>query len=266
MMLLPYHDIYGCTGGIENPPELVLVHGWGMHGAVWDQIMPDLLTQFQITVVDLPGMGRSPLPSTDYTLDFLAESVLSVAPSSAVWLGWSLGGMVAIRAGIRFPEQVQAVITTATTPRFVADEDWPLALNGDVLSAFITMFNEDMEGTLIRFLSLQCKGSHYIKEEIRELRERLYLHGIPARRALLGGLHILQDADLRTDLASLNCPNLHIFGGQDELVPCGVSQALKGLQPQANTAVIKGVSHVPFLSVPELFIAACRDFLATCEL
>ena len=223
--------------------------------------MPALLEHFQVTVVDLPGLGRSPIPGGDYTLDYLVEHVLAIAPEKAIWMGWSLGGMVAMRAACQHPGRVSGLITVASTPRFVADEQWPLAVNAEVLEAFYTVLLEDAEGTLIRFLSLQCKGSATIKEDIRALKELVHFHGIPAKQALRGGLEILQSVDLRGDLQHIQCPTLHVYGERDNLIPVGVSDVLTHLQPQAQTAVIKGVAHLPFLSAPDLFMSACIDFL-----
>lgn len=260
MALTLYHDCFRCTGQNSNPPELVLLHGWGMHSLVWDDVMPGLLQHFQVTVIDLPGLGRSPVPGGDYDLDYLAQHVLAVAPQQAVWIGWSLGGMVATRIASQFPQRVRALITVAATPKFVAGSDWLCAMNSNVLDAFYTMLLEDAEGTLIRFLSLQCKGSESIKHDIRVLKDLVCFHGIPAKQALLCGLEILQQVDLRDDLKSIGCPTLHVFGERDHLVPVGVSDAIKRVQPQAQTAIIKGVAHVPFLSAPELFVSACDDF------
>lgn len=260
MALTLYYDTYRCTGNSEQPNELILIHGWGMHSAVWDTIMPGLLETFQVTVVDLPGLGRSPIPGGDYNLDYLVENVLKVAPQKAVWIGWSLGGMVATQVAAKYPERVQTLVTVCSTPKFVADESWPLAMAQDVLQAFMQMLQEDAEGTLIRFLSLQCKGSDRIKDDIRQLKELVHFHGLPAPKALRCGLEILQNVDLREALKAIQCPTLHVFGENDHLVPVGVSKSISALQPQAITSVIKGVSHVPFLSEPELFLAACNDF------
>lgn len=260
MTLTLYHDRFRCTGNVDHPPELVVLHGWGMHSLVWDDVMPGLLAHFQVTVVDLPGFGRSPISNGEYSLDHIVDQVLAVAPEKAVWLGWSLGGMIAMRAASRFPYRVDALVAVAATPRFVADNDWPLAMKQDVLDAFYRYLLEDPEGTLIRFLSLQCKGSASMKEDIRILRELLYFHGIPARRALQEGLEILRTEDLRDDLRNLGCPSLFIFGERDHLVPVGLSEAITELQPSAQTAVIKGVAHLPFLSAPNLFVDACQDF------
>lgn len=262
MALTLYHDTYAHTGTHENPADLLLLHGWGLHSLVWDAVMPALLEQFQVTVIDLPGLGRSPVPGGDYNLDYLVEHVLAVAPHNAVWIGWSLGGMVAMRAAAQFPERVKALITVASTPQFVADERWPAALKPELLQGFRNLLDEDWEGTLIRFLALQCKDSETMRDDVRTLKEIVYFHGLPAQKALRCGLEILRDVRLLDELQKIRCPTLHVFGEKDNLVPVSASSAVRQFQPDAKTAVIKGVSHVPFLSAPDLFIAACRDFFS----
>lgn len=262
MALALYHDTYTHTGSNKCPADLVLLHGWGLHSLVWDAVMPALLEQFQVTVIDLPGLGRSPVPGGDYNLDYLVEHVLAVAPQNAIWIGWSLGGMVAMQIAAQFPERVKALITVASTPQFVADERWPTALKPELLQGFRNLLDEDWEGTLIRFLALQCKDSDTMRDDVRMLKEIVYFHGLPAQKALRCGLEILRDVRLLDELKKIQCPTLHVFGEKDNLVPVSASSALRQYQPDAQTAVIKGVSHVPFLSAPELFVAACRDFFS----
>lgn len=256
-----YYDTYQCTGDKPNPREMILLHGWGLHGLVWDDVMPDLLQHFQVTVVDLPGLGRSPMPGGNYDLDYLVTHVLKVAPQQAIWMGWSLGGLVAMRAACRFPERVDGLITVASTPQFTASEGWPVAMKADVLQGFRDIFAEDWEGTLIRFLALQCKGAATLRSDVRQLKDLLFFHGLPAQKALACGLEILQQASLLEDLRNIKCPTLAIFGEHDHIVPVGVSAHIKELQPKSETAVIKGVSHVPFISTPDLFLQAVNEFL-----
>ncbi len=265
MALTLYHDTYAQTPGAhtdaqENPADLVLLHGWGLHSLVWDAVMPALLEQFQVTVIDLPGFGRSPVPGGDYNLDYLVQHVLAVAPDNAIWIGWSLGGMVAMRIAAQFPERVSALVTVASNPQFVADEHWPQALKPELLQGFRNLLDEDWEGTLIRFLALQCKDSDSMRDDIRTLKEIVYFHGLPAQKALRCGLEILRDVRLLDDVKRIQCPTLHVFGENDNLVPVSAASAIRAVQPAAQTAVIKGVSHVPFLSAPELFLQACQDF------
>lgn len=266
MALQLYHDIYKSESPLDNPPEIVLVHGWGLHSLVWDDVIPGLLKHFQVRVVDLPGMGRSPVPSGKYDLDYLVDHLVAVAPEKAIWMGWSLGGMAVLRLAERFPEKVSAVINVASTPRFVRDDDWPHAVAEKILKGFYTYLLEDWEGTLIRFLALQCKNSESQQEDIRKLKELLYFHGLPANQALRGGLEILGDADLREALTKIELPVMYLFGEKDNVIPAKVAGDIKALNDSVTVSHIMGSSHVPFLTAPDLFLQAIKDFINEHEL
>lgn len=261
MALQLYHDIFKSESTAENPPEIVLVHGWGLHSLVWDDVIPGLLKHFQVRVVDLPGMGRSPVSAGQYDLDYLVDHLVAVAPEKAVWMGWSLGGMAVLRLAEKYPEKVSAVINVASTPRFVQDQDWPNAVAEKILNGFYTYLLEDWEGTLIRFLALQCKNSESQKEDIRKLKELLFFHGLPANQALRGGLEILGQTDLRQTLKNMNIPVMYLFGEKDNLIPAQVAEDIKALNANITVAHIIGSSHVPFVTAPDLFLQAINDFV-----
>lgn len=260
--LIPFHNTYRCTGkAAEQAEDLVLVHGWGLHAIVFDDIVPALLEHFRVTVVDLPGMGQSPLPNDEYTLDFLADQIASVMPERAHVLGWSLGGLVALNLAQRHAQRVASVVTVATTPRFTRADDWPRAMRPEILRTFAEVCEEDFEGTLVRFLALNCKDSENMREDVARLKEILYFCGLPARRALIEGLVILADTDLRTALSALSQPLLMVFGERDNIVPVTLVDDIRPLlNEHGETAVIERVSHVPFLSAPERFSAVVLDF------
>lgn len=265
--LVLYHDTYSCTGPAgAAAPELVLLHGWGLHSVVWDPIVPALLEHYQVTVIDLPGMGRSPLPRGDYDLDYVIRQVLAVAPARAVWAGWSLGGQIATAVAARCPERVSALLLVASNPSFVQREDWPCAMVPEQLQQFRDFYEEDPEGTLIRFLSLQCRGSLRMKDDIRFLQEILYLQGLPAPQALRAGLRLLAELDVRADFQGLTQPVQVVLGARDVLVPAGLASFLSSLLSRSlhpcQVSVLAGSGHVPFLSEPDAFLAAALPFLA----
>lgn len=259
MALKLYYDEYASTNNAVEAKKLVLLHGWGMNSLAWDDVMPELLKHFRVTVIDLPGLGRSPVPGGIYDLDYLVDHVLAVAPDEAIWMGWSLGGLIATKAATKYPERVRAVINVASSPSFVAREQWDCAMATALLQKFINIFDEDYEGTLIRFLALQAKGSVSIREDIRKLKELVYFHGLPAKQALRGGLEILRDADLRHEVQTCSVPLAYILGEHDHLVPASAAQHIRKLLPGSEVAVVEGVSHIPFVQAPQLFMQAFSD-------
>jgi pimeloyl-ACP methyl ester carboxylesterase len=100
--------------GGRGEPLLVLLHGMGATGDVWDAWRPLLARRWpgRWLAPDLPGHGGSP-PLAAYTFDGFAAAVAGIVPPGAgvVVLGHSLGGVVGLAlASGRFPVPVRAVI------------------------------------------------------------------------------------------------------------------------------------------------------------
>ena len=229
-------------------PGLVLVHGWGMHGGVWDTVVGGLAQHFRVSRVDLPGHGRSGNIDGPYTLEGLAEVLAAAVDGPAMWLGWSLGGMALLELAARYPALVQRLVLVACTPRFVRKDDWPEALEANVLEGFAQELERDYRATLSRFIALQARGGERARDDVRRLRATLFEHGEPHPEALRGGLAILQKADLRVRLAAVSCPTLLIGGANDTLVPATAIEKTAQLLPDARVVLIPGAGHAPFLS------------------
>jgi pimeloyl-ACP methyl ester carboxylesterase len=100
--------------GGSGEPVLVLLHGLGATGDVWNGWRPWLARRWpgRWLAPDLPGHGGS-RPLSEYTFDNLAEAVAGIVDPGAhtVVLGHSLGGVVGLAlGGGRFAMPVRAVI------------------------------------------------------------------------------------------------------------------------------------------------------------
>jgi pimeloyl-[acyl-carrier protein] methyl ester esterase len=243
-------------------PDLVLLHGWGLHGGIWEGIAPPLARDFTLHRVDLPGHGRSANLAGDYTLEAVAEAVLAAVPTQAHWLGWSLGGRVAMQAALLAPARISKLIAVAASPRFLAEpgSHWP-GVEPQVLEGFARGLEQDYRKTLQQFLAIQALGSERAKQEIRLLREGLFAHGEPALAALRGALGILQSADLREQLPAIHCPTLFLAGERDTLMPVEAAQLSAQMIPHARLEVVAGAGHAPFISHPDIFLHHVRQFL-----
>jgi pimeloyl-[acyl-carrier protein] methyl ester esterase len=241
-------------------PDLVLVHGWGLHSGIWEPIYWDLRERFRVTLVDLPGFGRSPMPNSDYTMDMIIDQLSHIPLDKAHWLGWSLGGLVATEFALRFPDKVQSLVTVASNPKFVQCEQWPNAMKPDLMAGFCKYLEEDYEGTLIKFLAIQAIGSPTAKDDIRELKETVFIHGKPHIKALRGGLDMLDDVDHRHQVNELTMPTFRIYGRLDSLVPSKTADIVASHHPDSEYVVIKKASHAPFLSNKAEFLTHLHDF------
>ena len=102
-------------------PPLVMLHGWAMHGGIFAPLVARLETAFTLHVVDLPGHGGSAHSTVPFTLDAVAREVVARTPP-ALWLGWSLGGLVALHAAQVLPASVRGLAMLCASPRFVRDD------------------------------------------------------------------------------------------------------------------------------------------------
>lgn len=251
-------DLFVTTEGAG--PDLVLVHGWGLHSGVFDALAAELAQRFRVTRVDLPGHGRSAACTMSAALEKLAAQIGARVPSPAIWLGWSLGGLLAMQRAVVAPETVQALWLIASVPRFVRGADWPHGVEPGVLQQFARDLDTDYAGTLARFLALQVRGSVEAGATLRALRARLLEHGAPTPAALHIGLELLRDTDLRAQLVAIRCPTLFLFGERDVLAPPASVDGLRECMPAARSLTIAGAGHAPFLSHRAACLAALESW------
>lgn len=251
------NNVWWQTKG-EGDCHLVLLHGWGLNAEVWDCITPELSAHFTLHLVDLPGFGRS----RDFgamSLDAMAERVLAQAPEQAIWLGWSLGGLVASQIALTHPQRVQALITVASSPCFFAQDDW-VGIKPEILAGFQQQLSEDFQRTVERFLALQTLGTESARQDARALKSTVLSLPMPTVEALNGGLEILKTADLRQALTSLDKPFLRLYGRLDGLVPRKIVPQLDALWPQSESYLFAKAAHAPFISHPDEFCQVIREF------
>ncbi|KPK12221.1 MAG: hypothetical protein AMJ68_02565 [Acidithiobacillales bacterium SG8_45] len=242
-------------------PDLILLHGWGLHGGAFRGLMDALSDEFCVTAIDLPGFGRSPAGSETMSLDDTADSIANLIAKPAVWLGWSLGGLVAMRLATRHRDLVRGMVLVAATPRFVQASDWSSGMAPETFSSFADGLSDDYRATLKRFVSLQTDSGSASRELIRQLREEVFKHGEPNVESLAAGLELLRNTDLRQSLSETKVPALLIHGDQDRLTPAAASEYLAQTLPGAEMLLVKGAGHAPFVSHTDSVAASIRGFI-----
>lgn len=222
--------------------NMVFLHGWGTHPVVWQP----LLAHFPAaTAMPLPGYAGTPALNT---LDEMAEKIAVDMPDGTTLLGWSLGGLVAMRIAAAWPEKVASLVLVGATPCFVNREDWPHGVEDAVFAQFANNLAQDYAGTIRRFLSLQAQGSDVVKTVLAELRKKLLALPQPDMAVLESGLSMLRSTDLRREMAALSVPVKLIHGAGDKLAPIGAARWLSGAIPNAKLHEVEGAGHAPFLS------------------
>jgi pimeloyl-[acyl-carrier protein] methyl ester esterase len=243
--------IHQQTFGKGKP--IVMVHGWAMHSGIWRDFAQMLAKNYKVTLVDLPGHGRSKKIDS-FTLEQISEALVYAMPDeSSCWLGWSLGATVVLDIANRFPGRVNSLVLLAGNPFFTQTPEWS-GMAIELLDAFADKLNEDCQATLLRFLSLQVNNLPDYKALLRSLKTAVIECDAPDNDTLRGGLEILKYADLRPALIDTSVPVSVILGTLDTLVPVSAGQNMQKLVPKITLDRIDRAGHVPFLSHPQALL------------
>ncbi|MCH8537232.1 MAG: pimeloyl-ACP methyl ester esterase BioH [Alkalimonas sp.] len=233
----------------SRKPSLVLLHGWGMNHAVWQQWLPLLEQHWAVKTPDLPGFGESGQYPEPYQLDAVCQQLETELPESSVLCGWSLGGLVALALAARHPKRVKALVLLAASPCFMSQAGWP-GMAATMFQQFQQQLSQNINQTIQRFLAIQAMGSPSAREDIKCLRQAILQQPVPQQVALEGGLALLAGTDLRHELSQLKLPVFAGFGRLDTLVPVALTDALLTCQPKVLVHRFEHASHAPFISHP----------------
>lgn len=243
---------------VGSGPDLVLIHGWAMHGGIFAPLTPLLAECFRIHLVDLPGHGFSRGDTGACDLATWAGRVLDATPP-AIWAGWSLGGLVALQAALTRPSQVRSVVEIVASPCFVNTDGWTHGVDLAVFTQFALGLRQNYREAIERFLALETLGSVSAQAELRELKTLVFARGEPDLGVLEQGLHMLEATDLRAALAQLAMPSLWIAGRRDRLVPSAAMRWAATQSAQSGFVEIAS-GHAPFLSHAAEVTQAIADF------
>ena len=240
-------------------PELVLLHGWAMHSGIWGGLADALTSEFRVNLVDLPGHGFNRDLPLSRDLNKVAGQILAEVPP-AMWIGWSLGGLITLAAALQQPSRVLKTVLVAATPSFSKQADWEYGVDPAQQRAFTEGLECDFEATLNQF-NLQCFGAPWLDESLRLLGKNSVMDAVPAKDTLQAGLHLLYSNNLLASSNGCKVPTLYLGGTRDRtILPVSFEQAA-AMMPNASSLLIRGAGHAPFISHQDQFLDIIREFL-----
>ena len=257
--------LHYAVGGAGSP--LVLVHGLGGIIENWCALAPALAERHRVLVPDLPGHGRSALLSEVRSLDALSDAALGLAEAEdfrgAVWIGHSLGGVVALRAAVLRPDAVRGVVLAAAAGIGSASRAAHVTLAvlgatrpGRLIAPFRHAWAHSRIGRRIAFGWWGAADSDALEPYIAEaflLGPSLHTDTRQAARALLG-------SDPRAELDRVTCPCLCLWGASDNWVgPEDGMEYARRLRAPLRT--IAGCGHLLIGERPDACLAAIEEFV-----
>ncbi|MBJ9976991.1 alpha/beta fold hydrolase [Pseudomonas sp. S75] len=234
--------------------RLILLPGWGLGTAALQPLAASLRAQdprLQVELAPLPELAESRVQDW---VDFLDRKL----PTDA-WLGgWSFGGMLASALASKRGDRCCGLLTLASNPSFVARRDWPHGMAEDTFGTFLDGCRSHPQVTLKRFRSLCSEGAQQPRTLLRQLGI-----GVPDTDPLYlaTGLEVLAQLDTRQALEQYCGPQLHLYAGNDALVPADAAKALSEWLPDVEVGLVEDSAHAFLLEYPQELASGIKRFL-----
>jgi pimeloyl-ACP methyl ester carboxylesterase len=254
-----------------NGPPLVCVHGLGGTVENWRALAPALVARHRVLVPDLPGHGGSSLLPEAPHVDSLADAILAIADAEeirdAVWVGHSLGGVVAIRAAVLRPEAVRALVLAAAAGIGSASRAAQVTLAvlgaarpGRLIAPFRHTWAHSRLGRRTAFGWWGVADPDGLEPEIAEAFLVGPAHHADTRQA---GRALLV-SDPRAELDRVTCPCLCLWGASDNWVRLedGMEYARR---LRAPLRTIAGCGHLLIGERSEACLAAIEEFVESLD-
>ncbi len=254
--------------GPESPVPLLLLNGTGSPMSQWDPaLLPALSRTRRVIVYDYPGLGSSAPMTGRLTFDRLATHAAALIKqlgySQADVLGWSMGGFVAQRLAVRFPERVHALILAGTNPggpQTVLGPTWVQAEDSDADATargyVVTNYppgRRDEGWAFVRRVNAAIEEGRFPPDRIPAA---TYDAMVAAEDPWLASSENL------TQLPTITVPVLVITGAQDVVTPPANSRTIAAAIPGARLRLISRAGHSFLFQEPRRIANTITVFLS----
>ena len=250
---------------------LVLLHGFTGSAASWSSLSRDLARHHRVIAIDIIGHGSSSAPAEpsryafEQALRDLAEVTAQLGIDRAAWLGYSMGGRLALGMGVNHRDRVSALILESATAgiqdaherqqRMEAD----LALARRIEEAGVETFVDEWERLPI------WESQHTLPHEVLRAQRDIRL----GNRAIglansLRGMGQGAQPSFWDRLNEIEAPVLLIAGALDRKF-VGIAGQMGVRIADATLSVVPEVGHAVHLERPREFLEDVREFLARRE-
>ena len=246
---------------------LLVIHGFTGSSHAWrPELKEELSRQRRVICVDLIGHGESSRPSQPeaYRLDENVEDLCAVLDACeverALWVGYSMGGRIALGAAVNRPDRVCGLALEGASPglrerserriRVASDEKLALCLEEEGLEAFVESWLK------LPLFETQAR----LPRAERERSHRLRLANAPsALAACLRGLGTGCQPNFWPALRGIRIP-VRLLVGEKDMKFRRIAARMQAELPFADTRILPGAGHTTNLEDPRAFAAALLEF------
>lgn len=241
--------------------NLVLVHGAGDNLNMWYHQVPVFSRNYRVVTYDVRGSGKSDSPEGEYTISLFAEDAYQLMKalkvSGAYFLGYSMGGRIALQLALEHPEMVKALVLANSSVGLLPPT--PEAI--ERRKAIIELLQKKDMKTFAEMMTTAAFSPDFKSRNPAEFEryKKVKMRNKPEGIARLMGS--LAAPPSPPDLSKVKCPTLLIVGEHDFYM--GVEQGRQAQQAIAGAElVVLPTGHAAAIEAPERFNAAVLDFLS----
>lgn len=258
--------IHYWKGGEGNP--VVLLHGFGANGLwTWHPQIDALADSHQLIIPDLIWFGESYAKEEAYSLEFQAESFLSLLAHEGIskvdLVGISYGGLVVFNMAIAAPDVVdRLVMVDSPGPVFTVQDQAEMLERMGVTSTADIVIPESAEDLPKLFRLAYHRPPKLPRFLLNDTYNQLFTKYVPEKRELLA---YLENNRARLTTAEWEIPHrtLVLWGEQDPLFTPEVGQRLAlQIGDNAEFKAIPEASHAPNIEQPKSFNILLSTFLS----
>ena len=252
-VFLPDLRLNARLSGPEGAPALVLSHALGTDMSIWDDLIP-LLPGLRILTYDHRGHGGSDVPKGPYAMGAMIRDVERLmehfALKDAVFVGVSLGGLVAQGLAIKRLDLIRALVLSNTAARIGAPSLWQSRAE-EVRSTGLAAY---APGALQRQLGHKWRD-HPARARLETLITQTDPQGWCAAATAIAG------ADFTLTTPTLRLPTLVIAGPNDGTTPPDLVRETAEMIPGARFTLMRGTGHLPMVENPVAYAETLLTFL-----
>lgn len=243
----------------EGPRDglpIVLSNSLGTDFRIWDSMISHLPEGVRIIRYDTRGHGLSDAPDAPYFMGDLVQDAAALLDhlqiKNAVFVGLSIGGMIAQGLAAERPDLMQAMVLMDTATKIGNEQIW-----GDRVQAVRKGGIASLEATILeRWFS---KGYHKDNQDAlagwRHMLCRTPVEGY------VGCSQAIAETDLYASTARLTLPTLALVGSEDGSTPPDMVRETAELIHGCTFTVIRKAGHLPCIEQPEETATLIVDFL-----
>ncbi|WP_152599493.1 alpha/beta fold hydrolase [Hoeflea sp. BAL378] len=249
---------------MPRPRPLVLLHGWTMRGAIFDDLIARLPASLVCHAPDLPGHGA--LADREPSLAACAQSVADLIEThdldDVLLVGWSMGAAVAWRFLAEFgADRIAGLVTVDMSPKLGSGPDWPHGLIGQSeadLAATTERMIADWRGMSEAIATTMFGSREGAAGYSRQAALEQILANDPER--MIAMWQAMTAMDYRPLIGRIGCPLLAACGARSRVYPASAAQWLAATASRGEMHVFAESGHSPHLEEPQAFADRLVEF------